>query len=170
MTRSGEGASVPSLVAVPSPTDAVEEAVVTDSSEYARRIYDLTERVLELDLRLRERVECERVLDAEVRSLQRDAELRQAYIADVEAKHSALATEHAALEAHARALQARTEELVREVEAAQARAAVEEGHRRAIQARAVVRLADSLAQRAASHPVPVRVGSWALRRVARKLP
>ena len=127
--------------------------------------YVVTERMLELEMRLRERVESERVLDAEVRSLQRDAALRLAYLSDLESQHQAL------LVAHEDLLRGVVERdvLQSSLAATQTRADAEAHHRQALQSRAVVRLADSAARSAAGHPLAMRAGMWAARKVARRL-
>lgn len=175
MARTRDRASfVQPLIAVPAVPDLedetdgglVEEASPSfDAVSSARRLYDVTERMLELDMRLRERVESERVLDAEVRSLQRDAALRLAYLSDLESQHQAL------LVAHEDLLRGVVERdvLQSSLAATQNRADAEAHHRQALQSRAVVRLADSAARSAAGHPLAMRAGMWAARKVARRL-
>lgn len=166
--------SVQPLIAVPAVPDLgdeidsglVEEVLPSaGAAPSARRLYDLTERVLELEMRLRERVESERVLDAEVRSLQRDAALRLAYLSDLESRHQALLVAHEHLLRGA----AERDVLQSSLTATQTRADAEAHHRQALQSRTVVRLADSAARSAAGHPFAVRAGMWAARKVARRL-
>ncbi len=179
MARTRDRASsVQPLIAVPTVPDLeneidsglVEEVPSSaDAAPSARRLYDLTERVLELETRLGERVESERVLDAEVRSLQRDAELRLAYLSDLESRHQALRIAHEDLMRGSADLAAERDVLRSSLTATQTRADAEAHHRQALQSRAVVGLADSAARLAAGHPFAERAGMWAARKVARRL-
>jgi hypothetical protein len=149
MARSRVSSPFPLLT--PATASACTEDLGPDRQEWQeRRFYDLTERVLELDLRLRERVEAERVMDAEVRSLQRDAELRHFYVADLEQRHTTVIEAHTGLVAHVGNLEGQATALASELDVARGHLDRVQADQLAMEARAVVRIADALASRAAA--------------------
>lgn len=81
-----------------------------------RHIYELEERVVELEMRLRERTESAQIHDLELRTMQLDLSLKERYISSLEALRSSLEAELMRSRDERGALDARRAEAEAEVE------------------------------------------------------
>ncbi len=129
------GASVP---AGNGRAEVVERATVAE-----RRIYALEERLTEVELRLREQVEAERQKELELRAVERDVALKEAYALRLEGELVALREQLALTHNHAANLEAmlsgRDAELAqRAVELAAAQAGLQAAEARAAELGALV--------------------------------
>lgn len=103
-TRNGLPADLPGPMA---PSAAAGRAEVVERASVAeRRIYALEERLAEVELRLREQVEAERQKELELRAVERDVAVKEAYAQRLEAELVQIRTELGLTHNHAANLEA----------------------------------------------------------------